>query len=102
MAGVLLFTQIVTGFFLASYYSSEISLAFDSIEYIVREVNSGWLVRSTHANGASMFFILMYAHSCRNFYLRAYRPLQRYAVWVLGISLFIAGMLVAFTGYILP
>jgi len=56
--------QIVTGVFLACHYSPEVSLAFDSVEHVMRDVNGGWLVRYLHSNGASMFFMVVYAHIC--------------------------------------
>jgi len=73
MSGLCLVTQIVTGLFLAMYYSSDITLAFDSAVYISRDVNWGWLIRSIHANGASMFFVCLYIHAGRGLYYGSYQ-----------------------------
>jgi len=62
LAGICLVIQMISGFFLSMHYSPNIDLAFNSIEYIMRDVPNGWLIRYTHANGASMFFIVVYFH----------------------------------------
>ena len=65
--------QLVTGLFLAMHYSCDISLAFESVRHIVRDVNQGWLLRSGHANGASLFFVLLYIHVARGIYYGSHR-----------------------------
>src|ERR1700728_3101126 len=73
LLGVCLILQILTGVFLAMHYSPSVDLAFNSVEHIMRDVNSGWLVRYTHANVASFFFILVYAHVGRALYYGSYK-----------------------------
>ena len=72
LAGVTLVIQMLSGIFLSMHYTANINLAFDSVEYIMRDVNNGWLIRYIHANGASMFFIVVYAHICRGLYYGSY------------------------------
>ena len=71
-AGICLVIQIVTGIFLAMHYAPEQTLAFFSVEHIMRDVNYGWLLRYIHANGASMFFIVVYTHTFRGLYYGSY------------------------------
>jgi quinol-cytochrome oxidoreductase complex cytochrome b subunit len=68
-----LFIQIFSGLVLSMHYSTHISLAFSSIEHIMRDVNNGWLLRYIHANGASIFFIIVYVHIARGLYFKSYR-----------------------------
>ena len=83
------------------HYTANIELAFHSIEYIMRDVPNGWLIRYTHANGASMFFIVVYLHIFRGLYYGSYiKP--RETLWCSGVLLFILMMATAFTGYVLP
>ena len=93
--------QILTGLFLAMYYSSHINLAFESVEYIMRNVSGGWFMRYLHSNGASMIFILMYLHMLRGLYYQSYKWPRQY-VWISGILLFIFMAGTAFLGYVLP
>jgi ubiquinol-cytochrome c reductase cytochrome b subunit len=72
LGGMCLSVQIITGIALAMHYSSHVDLAFLSIEHIMRDVNYGWLLRYTHANGASMFFIVIYIHIARGLYYGSY------------------------------
>jgi len=72
LAVLCLALQIVTGVFLACHYSPEVHLAFDSVEHIMRDVNGGWLVRYLHSNGASMFFMVVYAHILRGLFYGSY------------------------------
>ena len=97
--GLCLVTQIVTGIFLAIYFVADISIAFDSAIYISRDVNNGWLVRSIHANGASIFFICIYIHTGRGLYYGSFRLKE---VWIVGVTLFLLTILAAFLGYVLP
>jgi len=93
--------QIVTGFFLAMHYCSDITLAFNSIQYIVRDVSFGWLLRSLHANGASFLFAMIFLHIARSLYYRCY-TLPAYKIWLTGLFVFLLMILTAFIGYVLP
>lgn len=99
MLGLCLATQIATGIFLAIYYASDVSLAFDSVIHISRDVSNGWLIRSIHANGASFFFICLYLHIGRGIYYSSYAI---WKTWVRGVSLFLLAIVTAFIGYVLP
>ena len=97
----MLVIQILTGIFLAMYYTPHIDLAFNSVEHIMRDVNNGWLIRYTHANGASFFFIVVYIHIFRGLYYGSYITPREY-VWCSGVIIFILMMATAFMGYVLP
>ncbi|MET0529470.1 MAG: cytochrome b N-terminal domain-containing protein, partial [Microvirga sp.] len=97
----MLVSQIVTGVFLAMYYTPNANLAFQSVEHIMRDVNYGWLIRYLHANGASMFFVAVYIHIFRNFYYGSYKA-PREVLYILGVIIFILMMATAFMGYVLP
>lgn len=100
-AGLCLVIQIISGIFLAMHYTPHIDYAFDSVEHIMRDVNNGWLIRYTHANGASMFFIVVYCHIFRGLYFGSYiKP--RGALWASGVIIFLLMMATAFMGYVLP
>lgn len=101
LAGITLVIQIISGVFLSMHYSPNIDLAFSSIEYIMRDVPNGWFIRYIHANGASMFFIVVYAHICRGLYYGSYME-PRESLWVSGVVLLLLMMATAFTGYVLP
>lgn len=101
LAGIMLVVQILTGIFLAMHYTPHIDLAFNSIEHIMRDVNNGWLIRYTHANGASFFFIVVYVHIFRGLYYGSYIT-PREALWCSGVVIFILMMATAFMGYVLP
>ena len=101
IAGIMLVIMIATGLFLAMQYSSHTSLAFDSVERIMRDVNYGWLIRYVHANGASMFFIAVYIHMFRGMYYGSYKA-PREILWILGVIIFLVMMGTAFMGYVLP
>ncbi len=100
-AGICLVIQILTGIFLAMHYSPHIDLAFNSVEHIMRDVNNGWFLRYVHANGASMFFIVVYAHIFRGLYFGSY-IYPRGFLWCSGVLIFFAMMATAFMGYVLP
>ena len=100
-AGICLVLQILTGIFLAMHYTPHIALAFTSVEHIMRDVNNGWLIRYMHANGASMFFIVVYAHIFRGLYYGSYMY-PRELLWCSGVVIFILMMATAFMGYVLP
>nr|BAV57012.1 cytochrome b [Monacoa griseus]BAV57027.1 cytochrome b [Monacoa griseus]BAV57051.1 cytochrome b [Monacoa griseus] len=99
LLGLCLITQILTGLFLAMHYTSDISLAFSSVAHICRDVTYGWLIRSTHANGASFFFICIYMHIARGLYYGSYLYKE---TWNIGVVLLLLVMMTAFVGYVLP
>lgn len=101
LAGICLVIQIITGIFLAMHYVPHISFAFDSVEHIMRDVNYGWLIRYCHANGASVFFIVVYSHIFRGLYYGSYMH-PRGWLWASGVLIFILMMATAFMGYVLP
>ena len=100
-AGICLVIQIITGIFLAMHYTPHIDLAFNSVEHIMRDVNNGWLIRYLHANGASMFFIVVYSHIFRGLYYGSY-IYPRHLLWCSGVIIFLLMMATAFMGYVLP
>ena len=93
--------QILSGFFLSLHYSSDVFLAFASIEHIMRDVNYGWLIRFCHSNGASFFFLAVYIHISKNIYYRLY-GYDNLKIWVSGLIIFLFMMATAFVGYVLP
>jgi len=100
-AGICLIIQLLSGIFLAMHYTPHIDLAFSSVEHIMRDVNNGWLIRYIHANGASMFFIVVYCHIFRGLYYGSYMQ-PRQLLWCSGVLIFILMMGTAFMGYVLP
>nr|YP_010968430.1 cytochrome b [Aurivittia aurivittata]WNO18761.1 cytochrome b [Aurivittia aurivittata] len=94
-----LMIQIITGLFLTMYYTANIELAFYSVNYICRNVNYGWLIRTLHANGASLFFICIYLHIGRGMYYESFN--YKYT-WMVGIIILFVLMATAFMGYVLP
>lgn len=101
LAGVALAVQLFTGIFLAMHYTPEVSLAFISVEHIMRDVVGGFGLRYIHANGASMFFIVVYIHMFRGLYYGSYFQ-PRSELWYSGVVLFLLMMATAFMGYVLP
>jgi len=101
LLGLCLIAQIVTGVLLAMHFAGTAELAFNSVEHIMRDVNSGWLVRICHANIASFFFMSVYLHISRGLYYGSYRA-PRIGVWVIGTIIFFLMMATAFLGYVLP
>nr|APC60685.1 cytochrome b [Trinomys iheringi]WGJ64272.1 cytochrome b [Trinomys iheringi]WGJ64273.1 cytochrome b [Trinomys iheringi]WGJ64274.1 cytochrome b [Trinomys iheringi] len=99
LLGVCLTLQIITGLFLAMHYTADTTTAFSSVTHICRDVNYGWLIRYTHANGASMFFILLYFHIGRGIYYGSYTFME---TWNIGVLLLLLVMATAFMGYVLP
>ena len=93
--------QIVTGIILAMHYVPHVDFAFNSVEHIMRDVNYGWLIRYTHANGASMFFLAVYIHMFRGLYYGSYKA-PREVLWILGCVIYLLMMGTAFFGYVLP
>ena len=101
LAGFVLVIQLVTGIFLAMHYKADSSLAFDSVQHIMREVDYGWLLRYLHSTGASAFFIVIYTHMARTLYYGSYRR-PRELLWWTGQLLLLLMMATAFMGYLLP
>ena len=101
LAALVLVIQIVTGIFLVMNYKPDANLAFASVEYIMREVPWGWLVRYMHSTGASAFFIVVYLHMMRALLYGSYRK-PRELIWLFGVGIFLCLMGEAFFGYLLP
>lgn len=99
LRGLCLVTQIVTGIFLAIFFSCDTSIAFDSAIRISRDVNYGWLIRNIHANGASIFFICIYLHIGRGLYYKSFKHIE---TWSIGVTILFLTILTAFLGYVLP
>lgn len=99
LLGLCLTIQIITGLFLAMHYVPNIELAFSSVSHISRDVNWGWILRSIHANGASIFFLFLYLHAGRGIYYGSYFLTE---TWNIGVILFILTIATGFIGYVLP
>lgn len=99
LLGLCLASQIITGLFLAMHFSANIDLAFSSVVHICRDVNYGWLLRTLHMNGASFFFICLYAHTGRRVYYGSYIILN---VWIVGVVILFIIIATSFLGYVLP
>ena len=96
LTGFMLITMIATGLFLAMQYTPHVSLAFNSVERIMRDVNYGWLLRYLHMNGASMFFIVVYIHIFRGLYFGSYKA-PRELLWQIGVIILLLMMATSFT-----
>jgi ubiquinol-cytochrome c reductase cytochrome b subunit len=101
LAGVVLVLQLLTGIFLTMFYKPGELTSFDSVEYIMREVNFGWLIRYLHSTGASAFFIVVYLHMFRAFLYGSYKK-PRELLWLIGMLVYLVLMAEAFMGYVLP
>jgi ubiquinol-cytochrome c reductase cytochrome b subunit len=101
LALVVLVIQILSGIFLTMNYKPDAQMAFASVEYIMRDVNWGWLIRYMHSTGASLFFVVIYLHMFRGLMYGSYRS-PRELLWVIGMFLYLALMAEAFMGYLLP
>jgi ubiquinol-cytochrome c reductase cytochrome b subunit len=104
LGGILTFmlaVQIISGVVLAMHYVPHETMAFNSVERIMRDVNYGWLLRYMHSNGASMFFIAVYIHIFRGYYYGSYKA-PREVLWLLGIAIYLLMMATGFLGYTLP
>ncbi len=101
LAMLVLVNQIITGIFLTMNYKPDAELAFGSVEYIMRDVDWGWLIRYLHSTGASAFFIVVYLHMFRGLMYGSYRK-PRELVWIFGMLIYVALMAEAFMGYLLP
>lgn len=99
LLGLCLIIQILTGLFLTIYYTANIEIAFFSVNYICRNVNYGWLIRTLHANGASFFFICVYLHIGRGIY---YESFNLKYTWIVGVIILFLLIGTAFIGYVLP
>nr|UPL65803.1 cytochrome b [Megalotomus sp.] len=99
LLGMCLMIQIITGIFLAMHYTANVELAFNSVIHISRDVNYGWLIRNTHANGASLFFMCLYIHIGRGIYYSSFKLIM---TWNVGVILLFMIMATAFLGYVLP
>jgi ubiquinol-cytochrome c reductase cytochrome b/c1 subunit len=102
--GILAFmlgVQIITGVVLAMHYTPQVTMAFNSVEAIMRDVNYGWLLRYIHATGASFFFVAVYVHIARGMYYGSYKD-PREVLWILGVILFLLMVITGFMGYVLP
>ncbi|HEY8553954.1 MAG TPA: cytochrome bc complex cytochrome b subunit [Burkholderiales bacterium] len=101
LALLVLVVQLVTGIFLTMHYKPDVNLAFASVEYIMRDVEWGWLIRYMHSTGASLFFVVVYLHMFRGLMYGSYRG-PRELLWIIGVVIFVALMAEAFMGYLLP
>jgi ubiquinol-cytochrome c reductase cytochrome b subunit len=101
LAMLVLVIQIVTGIFLVMNYKPDANLAFASVEYIMRDVSWGWLIRYMHSTGASAFFVIVYLHMFRGLIYGSYRK-PRELIWIFGCAIFLCLMAEAFFGYLLP
>src|SRR5512145_3216222 len=101
LALLVLVMQIVTGIFLTMNYKPDAQKAFESVEYIMRDVSWGWLIRYMHSTGASMFFVVVYLHMFRALLYGSHRK-PRELIWVLGVLIYLCLMAEAFFGYLLP
>ncbi len=101
LAMMVLVLQILTGIFLTMHYKPDADLAFGSVEYIMRDVPWGWLIRYMHSTGASMFFVVVYLHMFRGIIYGSYRT-PRELLWLFGVAIFLCLMGEAFFGYLLP
>nr|QDA23190.1 cytochrome b [Systolederus spicupennis] len=99
LLGLCLVIQITTGLFLAMHYTADIEMAFKSVIHICRNVNNGWLMRTMHMNGASLFFICLYMHVGRGLYYKSYMLKE---TWIVGVMIMFLTMATAFIGYVLP
>lgn len=91
--------QIFTGLIIATHYTPEVGQAFDSVIHIMRDVDGGWFLRSAHVNGASFFFLCIYVHIGRGVFYHSF--FMRHT-WLVGCTLFLLLIAIAFTGYVLP
>src|SRR5262252_8062166 len=101
LAMVVLGLQIVTGIFLVMHYKPDAASAFASVEYIMRDVPLGWLIRYMHSTGASAFFIVVYLHMFRGLMYGSYKN-PRELIWIFGMLIYLCLMMEAFMGYVLP
>jgi len=99
LLGLCLIIQTATGLFLSIHYVSDVEIAFSSVAHISRDVNYGWLIRASHANGASIFFLFLYLHTGRGLYYNSFLIKE---TWNIGVIILVLTIAAAFTGYVLP
>nr|WRQ18223.1 cytochrome b [Japanagallia trifurcata] len=99
LLGMCLMIQLVSGIMLSMHYTSNIEMAFNSISHISRDVNYGWMMRTMHSNGASLFFVCLYMHTGRGIYYGSYKMKK---TWMMGLMMLLTTMATAFLGYVLP
>nr|WEP24860.1 cytochrome b [Idiocerus sp.] len=97
--GMCLMIQLISGIMLSMHYTANVDMAFNSVSHISRDVNYGWLMRTIHSNGASLFFMMMYNHTGRGIYYGSYKFIN---TWYMGIIIMLMTMATAFLGYVLP
>nr|YP_010610874.1 cytochrome b [Idiocerus consimilis]WAP91695.1 cytochrome b [Idiocerus consimilis] len=97
--GMCLMIQLISGIMLSMHYTANVDMAFNSVSHISRDVNYGWLIRTIHSNGASLFFMMMYNHTGRGIYYGSYKFIN---TWYMGIIIMLMTMATAFLGYVLP
>nr|YP_009907528.1 cytochrome b [Bothrogonia qiongana]YP_010247344.1 cytochrome b [Bothrogonia shuana]AMK97247.1 cytochrome b [Bothrogonia ferruginea]QKQ14786.1 cytochrome b [Bothrogonia shuana]QLI54084.1 cytochrome b [Bothrogonia qiongana] len=97
--GLCLMIQVISGLLLSMHYTSNVEMAFNSVNHITRDVNYGWMMRTIHSNGASLFFISMYLHTGRGMYYGSYKLMK---TWFMGMIIMLVTMATAFLGYVLP
>nr|YP_011036652.1 cytochrome b [Xestocephalus ishidae]WRK21256.1 cytochrome b [Xestocephalus ishidae] len=97
--GMCLMIQVISGIILSMHYNSSTEMAFNSIDHIMRNVNYGWMMRTIHSNGASMFFMCMFLHVGRGMYYGSYKMIE---TWMVGTMILLLTMATAFMGYVLP
>nr|YP_009692137.1 cytochrome b [Tricentrus brunneus]QEG98469.1 cytochrome b [Tricentrus brunneus] len=97
--GMCLMIQLISGIMLSMHYTANIEMAFNSLSHIMRDVNYGWMIRTIHANGASLFFMCMFLHIGRGMYYSSYKMLN---TWSSGVMILLLTMATAFLGYVLP
>lgn len=95
-----LIIQILTGFWLTMHYVPKVDSAFNFVEHAMRDVNAGYIIRYTHANGASFYFVCLYCHIFRSLYYKTF--IKNAATWQVGVVIFLLSMATAFLGYVLP
>nr|WRY72498.1 cytochrome b [Yangida basnetti] len=99
LLGMCLMIQILSGILLSMHYTADVMMAFETVSHITRNVNYGWLMRTLHSNGASLFFICLYIHAGRGIYYGSYKFTK---TWIVGVVLMLLTMATAFLGYVLP
>ena len=99
LLGLCLVIQTATGLFLSIHYVPNIEIAFASVAHIRRDVNYGWLIRTAHANGGSIFFLFLYLHTGRGLYYNSFLLKE---TWIIGVVILVLTIAAAFTGYVLP
>nr|YP_010610913.1 cytochrome b [Seasogonia rosea]WAP91747.1 cytochrome b [Seasogonia rosea] len=97
--GLCLIIQLISGIMLSMHYTANVEMAFNSISQITRNVNYGWLMRTIHSNGASLFFICLFLHTGRGMYYGSYKFIK---TWIIGVLILLTTMATAFLGYVLP